>query len=481
MLDSPLFPTAAGIGLVFGGFCFLRSVRRWEVALKLLIIALCFGGIISVNLGSGAYAILFRDIFIVLPLFIGFFTSEDGQHALGYLPYDIVAILTLLLAIMFMSMLTSSVSSVGEIIIGLKVWLFYIPFIAVGVALAARQDALVRFFRTILLWGFAAAIVGLIQSLLVRLVGYEQVMNWFFGQNAIKVTQDFTMFDVAGGIYRIPGTFSFVAQYANFLYIFLVVAVIESHIEPNAQYKQIAQIGIFLATIAGVLSGAREAILSLPATLLVFAFGGLLSKRLLLLAPIGVAASVAIIALSGLNLVQYFFVGGDLASHYANDFIFQQLSGGLDYGVLGAGVGSSTSAARYASGLTINVGSINGFETYLGKAGAELGWLGLIVIALLMVAVTVRAIGTVLQNITQRSHVIVAPLAVFLMFIVISSLKGSPLDTDPGNIFFWLFLGVMVGVSRFGYQLDPMTVSPYGELYSEQDALATEEGTLPGE
>jgi hypothetical protein len=476
MLDSPIFPVAAGLGLLLGGYCFLRSLR-WEAGLKLLVAILCFGGIVSMNLGSGSYAIIFRDLFVVLPLYIGFVTSADGQQALRYPPFDIFAVLMLLLTVMFICVLAAPFANIATLLIGLKVWLFYIPFLAIGMALAARPELLVRFFRTILLWGFAAAAIGLVQSLLVRLVGYEQVMEWFFGANAIKVTQDFTVFDVAGGIYRIPGTFSFVSQYANFLYLYLIVAIAETHIDPDTRYRQIAQIGVILAVVAGLLSGARQTIISFPATLMIFALGGLLSRRMLMIAPFGVALGVAIIALSGLNLVEYFFVGRDLAGEYTENFIGRQVSSGLDFGVLGAGIGSSTTAARYALGLTADATDALGIESYFGKAGAELGWFGFDAIALLMAIVMVRVVIAVLQNLTRRSHAVVAPVAVFLAYIVVSSFKGSPLDTDPGNIFFWLFLGVLVGVSRFGFALDPLMRPDDDLIYSEEDAVG-EEGAV---
>ena len=473
MLDSPIFPVAAGLGLLLGGYCFFRSLR-WETGLKQLVIILCFGGIVSVNLGSGSYAIIFRDAFIVLPLYIGFVNSAEGQQALKYLPTDISAILVLFLTVIFICVFASPFVNVATLLIGLKVWLFYIPFLAVGVALATRPELLVRFFRTILLWGFAAAAIGLVQSLLVRLVGYQQVMEWFFGANAIKVTQDFTVFDVAGGIYRIPGTFSFVSQYANFLYLYLIVAIIETHIEPDSLYRQIAQIGVVLALVAGLLCGARQQILLFPATMMIFALGGLLSRRLLVIAPVAVVVGGAIIAVSGLDLVQYFFVGRDLAGEYSENFVGRELLSGLDFGVLGGGIGTSTTAARYALGFTTDATSAVGLESYYGKAGAELGWFGFDAIALLMAVVMLRAIVSVLQNFTRRSHAVVAPVAVFLAYIVVSSFKGSPLDTDPGNIFFWLFLGVLVGVSRFGFALDPLIQPDEDPVYSEEDAVGDE-------
>jgi hypothetical protein len=44
--------------------------------------------------------------------------------------------------------------------------------------------------------------------------------------------------------------------------------------------------------------------------------------------------------------------------------------------------------------------------------------------------------------------VVIAPLAIYVLFNIAYSFKGFVIDTDPGNIFFWLALGLMIGLDQ---------------------------------
>jgi hypothetical protein len=59
-----------------------------------------------------------------------------------------------------------------------------------------------------------------------------------------------------------------------------------------------------------------------------------------------------------------------------------------------------------------------------------------------------RAIGIAVVNLRRGENAITAPLLAYIGLIVVTSLRGWPLDTDPGNIFFWLCLGLMIGIDR---------------------------------
>lgn len=451
MFESDFLPILAIVGLIAGGGCFLRSFARFESALRLLVLFVIFGGIVGVNLGSGAYPIIFRDLFIVLPLYLGMFLRRDGQDAAALVPADIMLVLLAQCTVLLISIFNPVDAPLLQIAIGLKVWLFYLPFVVVGIAIAAKPELMTRLLRFMLLWGGVACATGLLQSLLVRVFGFEAVMQWFFGAGAERVTQDFGYFADVGGIYRIPGTFSFAAQYSAFLYLYLTVAVIVSNTDRDTQVRNIARLAIFMTVAAGVLSGTRAAILLFPMMLMIYAAAGLLSARFLVIAPIGVAGVTAIIAISGVNPIEYFFWGIDLAKQNGRGFIWDQISEALGgSGFLGGGIGASTGAARYAfaSSLVGNAEPILKFESYFAKATAELGWFGLTSVAAVFAAVLARAGTTFLRYRWSRRNAVIAPLVVYIGLNIVSSFKGWPLDADPGNIFFWLCLGLLIGVDR---------------------------------
>lgn len=478
MPASSLSPFVIVLGAIIGGFCFLRSIANLASALHLLVLVLIFGGIVGVNLGGSGFVVPFRDAVIVLPLYLSVLTTNTGQQAITRIPIDLVLSIGSFLVVILVCLLNPVNEPLAQIVIGLKVWLYYIPFIVVGIVLARRPEFMIRLLRQILLWGGIACAVGLAQSLLVRVLGYHAAIELFFGASANLVTQEFAYFDSAGGIYRIPGTFSFVAQYGSFIYLYLTIAVMVVNWDPDMQIQRLARVAVFVAVLAGLLSGTRAMILVLPAMLVLYALLGLLNARLLLFAPVGLAAVLGILSLAGVDLIAYFFVGQRMAMSYTDQLIFTQISQALDTGLIGAGIGASTSAARYAFGATSAGDGLQYlYESYFAKAAAELGWLGLIAISVLFAVVAWRCMVTVQANLWHRGNAIVAPAAVYLLANIILSLKSFVLDTDPGNIFFWLFLGLMIGVDppRRGAVVpdDPVTSKGLCQHERGADALVS--------
>lgn len=447
MLQTLLSPFVVILGTIIGGYCFFKSIASLPTALHLLVFVLFFGGIVATNLGSGGIAIPFRDIFIVLPLYICVFTTRAGQIAATRIPVDLLLSIVFFLVVMAVCLFSPSGPPLAQMAIGLKVWLFYIPFLAVGIALGHRPDLMTRLFRQILFWGAIACAVGLLQSLLVRILGYDAAMRLFFGEYASRVTQGFTRFDEAGGIYRIPATFSFAAQYGGFLCLYLTIAMIMINADPAQHIRRFARIAVFVAFLAAVLSGTRALVLVFPAMLAAYTLCGILSVRLLLLAPAGIAVVTTMLALAGADPVAYFFVGEKLARFYTSDFIFEQISSALDNGLIGAGIGTVTIGARYLFGGTaIDEGWRDFYESYFAKAAAELGWIGFAAIVAIFIVIATRAATTTRANFRRPENAVVAPIAVYIAYTIITSFKGFALDIDPGNIFFWLLLGLMVGV-----------------------------------
>lgn len=483
MLGSPLFLLLAPVGLAFGIACFVRSMSGVDRGLHLLIVAVFFGSLVGVNLGSGAFAIIFRDAFIVLPLYLGFFASRTGVDAMARIPSEIFLTLFLLCCVIGLGTLNFAGAKPLQVAIGLKVWLFYIPLIVIGIAVASDPQLLTRMLRVMFFWGTLACAVGLLQAFLVRTIGYQPAIELFYGSHAYSVTQTFAYFGDVGGVYRIPGTFSFSAQYSGFTYVYLTLAVILSNADPNPRIRSFAGLAVFAAVLACVLSGARSAIIVTPLFLLLFMASGVVKSRLLVLAPIGIAALAAAIAFSGLELLSFFAWGLDLlTSDDGFQYAASEISGGLEYGLFGMGVGRATGPARYA--FTSWSGDVDDtfvccFESYFAKASAELGWLGLLIVALLFAAIFLRVGSAFLSNRRNRGNAIIAPTAIYVGYNMLSSARGWPLDLDPGNIFFWLFLGLAIGVDRLQkvvWSADQTLDTAYAATLPSADAALAQDG-----
>jgi hypothetical protein len=443
--SGAIFPLLA-LGLILA----LRSLTSWIAGVRTIIVVTIFGGIVFLHLGSGALLVLFRDLFVVIPLYAAFLSSGASKDAFNRLPADIALMLIFVVAYMGLSTLNTTAGSLGQVVIGLKIWLFYVPFLLIGLALAARPEAMFSVLRTLFVWGMVACFIGLLQSFLVRLMGYQATMTFFFGSKAAAVTQGFAWFSDAGGIFRIPGTFTFATQYSNFLYLLLSVATIESNADPKPLFRRYGTVAMFIVAFALLLSGSRATGLTVSAFFAGYLLFGLMRFGAVSLAPVAVIGAWAMLQIIGFDPGALFTTGGRLVGFYSHNFVLQSIADALKYGPFGAGIGTSTNAARYAiTGVSGLSGEATlGFESYYAKIAAELGSVGLgIMIAFF--ALVVARIGIGMMYVRNRpANAIVAPLAFYFLYNFITFFKGTPLDQDPGNILLWLALGLIFGLTR---------------------------------
>jgi uncharacterized membrane protein YhaH (DUF805 family) len=107
--------------------------------------------------------------------------------------------------------------------------------------------------------------------------------------------------------------------------------------------------------------------------------------------------------------------------------------------VVGDGTGSHTNAAlRYGGGAVDQM-----VENWYARAGAELGVTGLMfAIALLAsAAAAARRAGKRLHGVSKE---IGGPIVALVLMTVLISFKGSILDVDPFNVYFWLLVGILL-------------------------------------
>jgi hypothetical protein len=433
--------------LIVGLYCVLQSLTSWVTGIRLLIVALMFGGIAGARAGVTILPIAFRDALIVLPLYVAFAASKAGRQALARVPPALGLGVGAVIAWIALSLFNPNSLSGLQLMIGLKVWLFYMPFVVVGIALASRPEAMFKIFRTLLVCGLVACGVGLAQAALVRAIGYEPAMSLFFGASASAVTQRFAEFSEGGGIYRIPGTFSFAAQYVEFLFLFIVVTAIEANTDPDSRYRRLGRIAFYFGILAGLFSGTKAAFLAFPVLACLFLAFGLIRGRLAIGAPIALAIGAVAIEAAKLDPLALASFGLQQAQGYSQGFVLDQIAAAVRYGPLGQGIGSSTGAARFATGVSTAASQL-GFESYYAKIAAELGTIGLTIFAILFLGIAIKTVMIAHHHRTRSGNVLVAPLAIYVLMNLVYSFKGFVIDTDPGNVFFWLSLGLMLGLCR---------------------------------
>src|SRR5262249_46066578 len=150
-------------------------------------------------------------------------------------------------------------------------------------------EAMFKVFRFFLVAGLFACMVGLAQSVLIRIIGYGPAITLFFGEGAKAATQGFTYFLAGGGIFRVPGTFSFGSQYVGFLYAYLTVGMIEINSDPDPRFRKLARAAVLLCLLAAVVSGTKGALVTFPLFIVGFFVFGLIRNRLLVAGAVALA------------------------------------------------------------------------------------------------------------------------------------------------------------------------------------------------
>ena len=417
-----------------------------DLALRVLILFMLFGGIIGVNTGTGTSILLFRDAFVVMPIYGLVLIQSPIAPMIRSAPLGILLAIAGLMAALVLNLMVPVHSSLLMVIIGIRVWCFYIPFLLVGMHLAARPQQLIAFLRFFMICGLVVCLVGITQALLIRIVGYEFALSLFFGANAGAVSQGFAGFDDAGGVFRVPGTFSFVTQYSFFLYTALTIAAILSRADPRALMRGLGVFALFVAVIAAVLSGARAAMFFLPMMLAGYGMTGILNLRFIVSALLIIPLFILIQSYLDFSVIDYFLYTVEVAKDYQGEnFFFGEIGRALDLSPWGMGIGTSTTAARHAF-EGVELANDNVFEPLIARAYAEMGVAGLLSVVFLLASVFVYSLRAIVRARRMRTLPFVGPIAVLLIMIVFQAMKGSMIDLDPLNVFFWLFLGVMFGI-----------------------------------
>jgi O-antigen ligase len=271
-----------------------------------------------------------------------------------------------------------------------------------------------------------------------------------YGEAAASVTQDFAEFNLDGGgfLRRVPSTFAFVAQY--FAFTAAMVAVTYAWWRSSSERKGSGlRCAVWLLLLlAGFLSGARAAFLFLPFLMVMilvlegrtarFAVARLVAPALLL---VGVAVAV-VGATAGGVLGHVVEVG---VEEFDSVFV-DGLRQGLATTTVGLGTGVDTNAARYAFGQTDRFVGVGGtwYESWYVKALLELGVAGLALLLALLGVLVATAVRNHRRLRDPRLKVVSASLIGLLLWNLVFNTKAQYLDIDPMNVYFWLFLGLLL-------------------------------------
>jgi len=422
-------------------------LQQWQRGIDLALLFMPFAGAVQLWLYPAHWAVLIKDILFIIPAYIGFAMSGELGPTLRGVPKLFGAWVLLFVGIVLVQALNPAGPGLVAALIGLKVWLFYVPVFLLGIAYVRDQASLLRLSRLMIGLIWLPCGVGILQWLLSLAIGYRAAIEMFYGAAAVAATQEFTRFQSVG-LMRIPSTFSFATQYLDYLLCMFVPVLGCAGLEHNRFWKKLRAVSLPMICVAGFMTGERSAFVMIPIMLAVFY---LLRRGLTGVLWVGVLVAAALMValpISGIDPANLLQMESNLTDQYSGTQA-GEIENALHLTWIGRGVGFSTGAVRDAGG---DSGGTPLFEGYYAKAVAELGIAGCIFtiafqLALIILALRARSYfrGTDLEPYCDA----IAALAVICL---VYSYKGPIMSLDPPISQYWLFAGILFSLPRVARQ-----------------------------
>ncbi|MEH1972352.1 MAG: hormogonium polysaccharide biosynthesis protein HpsL [Nostoc sp.] len=454
----------AAVPGVLGILVMSLSYKYPRQALYAFIIYVPVGGTITYYLGNSPILQLAKDAFYI-PALIGLWQTCRKQGLPLIIPQGIKIPLYIVLGCSVLTLLfvnggqQFNPPSVGLLekapneiplgmgILGLKVFLGYVPLIGCAYYLIRDKRDFLFLSRLQIVLILICCVLGFIQYLLL-LTGACQGTRGLEGDALFRATLEARcyfggalVYSPDEGVIRLPGTFVAPWQWAWFLIASTFFTFATGFTDPSPIWRLVGLGSLVTVFINAVISGQRIALALVPICfgillLLTGQIGNL--KRFI---PIGIGLAFVL----GIAMVTNPAVVQERTASFTSrweasppqDFIVQQFEENWKNvdGPLGSGLGRATNSAR-AMGKTKLV------ETYYPKVLYEVGILGVLGFLGLVTSLTIIGFKTYrsIKNRNFRSYG--AALWVFILFISYNTYY-YPLDVDPVAVYYWFYAGVL--------------------------------------
>lgn len=372
---------------------------------------------------------IYKDFVIALAYFA---MMTGGQSSSGSISKIWPSLVGFGVVTCFFLAMPSQVSLLGELV-AIKQRVFYIPLIWLGYRFTRSDDDLLALIKVMAWTAIPAALFG-IYLYFVGPVGLARVganYSAFIGSTSGEHHESF---------WRVPGTFTSPGQYGMFLMANAVLFVGVLFTKGVEKRQYVLTIAALVVTLAALLvSGSRT-------PLLIF-----MLCSVAMLAATGRLTGIGLWVggLYGVFTVGFTYFGGGVqdrvgsiaswehVQRFENTYFGQLFWQFLMEAPMGFGLGRATLGARHFTDLS-NVMLV---ESYLGLIVAETGFLGLgaFLWALLTVVVTLISCRTVMRH--SPSNLLWYSVTFLVLAIAGILPVSAAIDSAPGNLYFWFFLG----------------------------------------
>ena len=459
---------AVGIKLaipaVMGVIVMALSYKYPRQALFGFIFYVPFAGTVTYLLGGNAILQLAKDGFYV-PAVVSLWQKCRQQNLPFIIPKGITKALFLLLILCICTLLFVNAAQqfnpppvspfrtrpksmpLGMGILGLKVFMGYVPLITCAYYLIRNKKDFLFISRLQVVLILVCCLLGVVQYALL-LVGICPGTRGATGVDLFKATLSARcfiggalVFSPSQGMIRLPGTFVAPWQWAWVLISSTFFTFGTGFSDPSVLWRMVG-LGSLAAVFGNaVISGQRIALALVPVCLILLLlltgqlanlkrfvpiFGGLI-----LILTIAIASNPAVVQ----ERLDSFIDRWNASPPY--EFITQQFEevSHNTKNPLGNGLGKATNSARI-------MGPTKLVETYYPKVMYEVGILGVLGFLGLVTTLTICAFKTYRKVKNRNFRGYGAALWVFILFISYNTYY-YPLDVDPVAVYYWFFAGVL--------------------------------------
>lgn len=440
------------------------SYKYPRQALFAFLIYVPFGGTITYYIGSSPILQLAKDAFYV-PALIAILQSYRKKNIPLIPVKSIKTPLFILLGLCLLTLIfinggqqinppsvgfgdkVAKEIPIGMGILGLKVFLGYVPLIGCAYYLIRNRRDFLLLTRLQVVLILTCCLLGFLQYFLL-LTGICEGTRDAVGSALFKATLEARcyfggslVYSPSQGMIRLPGTFVAPWQWAWFLISSTFFTFATGFSDPSILWRLISLGSLALVFVNAVISGQRIALALVPTcfVILLLLTGQIANLKRFIPIGIGLAVILGIAMVSNPVVVQErldSFISRWEASP-PQAFIVDQFEENWKTAdtLIGSGLGRATNSARA-------LGTAKLVETYYPKVLYEVGILGLLGFIGFVTTLTITAFKTYrsIKNRNFRSYG--AAMWVFILFISYNTYY-YPLDVDPVAVYYWFFAGVL--------------------------------------
>ncbi len=445
-------------------------------ALFAFIIYVPFGGTIIYTLGNSPLMQLAKDAFYV-PAAISIWQACKKQNQAFIVPKAIKTPLLILwicclLTLVFinggqqLSKHPSGEIPIGVGILGLKVFMGYIPLITCTYYLIRNKRDFLLLSRIQIVLILVCGVLGIIQYMLL-IIGVCKGTVGVEGDALFKASIDSRcyfggalLYSPEEGVIRLPGTFVAPWQWAWFLISSTFFTFATGFSDPAIIWRLISLGSLALVFVNAVVSGQRIALALVPIcfVLLLLLTGQLGNLKRFI--PLGGGLAIILVIAMAANpvIVQErmdSFTGRWNASP-PQQFITDQFAENwksVDTPI-GSGLGRATNSARV-------LGSGKLVETYYPKVLYEVGIVGMLVFLAFVTSITMAGFKAYRSIKNRDLRTYAGSMWAFILFISYNTYY-YPLDVDPVAVYYWLSAGIIFKLPELDKQenTDEVEVKP---------------------